>query len=121
MPSMLLERSERVSNREGGKQRKAEEGKKYKGERGSTSRLQSAVFHSGAHMLLGTHPIPARSPAEREGQNGEVMRRDGGRQKDEEEKKRPREFGWLDDEGMSRWNYQGEDKKRGFGETGSRG
>lgn len=24
-------------------------------------------------MLLGTHPIPARSPAEREGQNGEEM------------------------------------------------
>lgn len=38
-------------------------------------------FHSGAHMLLGTHPIPARSPAEREGQNGreieEGRRRDG--------------------------------------------
>lgn len=26
-------------------------------------------------MLLGTHPIPARSPAEREGQNRKEMRR----------------------------------------------
>lgn len=25
-------------------------------------------------MLLGTHPIPARSPAEREGQNGKETR-----------------------------------------------
>lgn len=31
-------------------------------------------------MLLGTHPIPARSPAEREGRNGK-MRTEGGRQK----------------------------------------
>lgn len=31
-------------------------------------------------MLLGTHPIPARSPAEREGQNGKEMR-EGGRQR----------------------------------------
>lgn len=29
-------------------------------------------------MLLGTHPIPARSPAEREGQIRKEMRRGGG-------------------------------------------
>lgn len=32
-------------------------------------------------MLLGTHPIPARSPAEREGQNRKEIRREGGRQR----------------------------------------
>lgn len=32
-------------------------------------------------MLLGTHPIPARSPAEREGQNGKETRREGDREK----------------------------------------
>lgn len=32
-------------------------------------------------MLLGTHPIPARSPAEREGQTSKEMRTEGGRQK----------------------------------------
>ncbi|TNN66713.1 hypothetical protein EYF80_023102 [Liparis tanakae] len=31
-------------------------------------------------MLLGTRPIPARSPAEREGQNGKEMRRERGGQ-----------------------------------------
>lgn len=36
-------------------------------EEGGGREYTSAVFHSGAHMLLGTHPIPARSPAEREG------------------------------------------------------
>lgn len=34
-------------------------------------------------MLLGTHPIPARSPAEREGQNGKETRE--GRETEEEE------------------------------------
>lgn len=45
-------------------------------------------------MLLGTHPIPARSPAEREGQNGKEMReggregeREGGREGVETERK----------------------------------
>lgn len=28
-------------------------------------------------MLLGTHPIPARSPAEREGQNRKEARKEG--------------------------------------------
>lgn len=32
-------------------------------------------------MLLGTHPIPARSPAEREGQNGMEMRGEGGQKR----------------------------------------
>lgn len=42
-------------------------------------------------MLLGTHPIPARSPAEREGQNRK-MTREGGRERGgtEEERKRRR-------------------------------
>lgn len=31
-------------------------------------------------MLLGTHPIPARSPAEREGHNGKEMGIERGRQ-----------------------------------------
>lgn len=39
------------------------------------------VFHSAQHMLNGTHPIPARSPAEREGQTSKEMRTEGGRQK----------------------------------------
>lgn len=43
--------------------------------------VKSAVFHSGQHMLLGTHPIPARSPAEREGQTRKEMRTEGGRQR----------------------------------------
>lgn len=38
-------------------------------------------FHSGAYMLLGTHPIPARSPAEREGQTRKEMRAEGRGQK----------------------------------------
>lgn len=38
-------------------------------------------------MLLGTHPIPARSPAEREGQIEKEMRREGsgGERETEEE------------------------------------
>lgn len=41
-------------------------------------------------MLLGTHPIPARSPAEREGQNGKEMRREGGRETEEERRRKRR-------------------------------
>lgn len=39
-------------------------------------------------MLLGTHPIPARSPAEREGQNGKETRREGDRRVEEEKGRR---------------------------------
>lgn len=35
-------------------------------------------------MLLGTRPIPARSPAEREGQNGEGMKGEEHRQEGRE-------------------------------------
>lgn len=42
------------------------------------SKTKSAVFHSAHYMLLGTHPIPARSPAEREGQTSKEMRTEGG-------------------------------------------
>lgn len=41
-------------------------------------------------MLLGTHPIPARSPAEREGQNGKETRREGDRRVEEEKGRRRR-------------------------------
>lgn len=44
------------------------------------SHKKGAVFHSAQYMLLGTHPIPARSPAEREGQTSKGMRAEGGRQ-----------------------------------------
>lgn len=54
-------------------------------------------------MLLGTRPIPARSPAEREGQNGKEMRRERGGQK-----RRGGTVGsgeWV----ISRWNDWGEE------------
>lgn len=46
-----------------------------------TTKTKSAVFHSAQYMLLGTHPIPARSPAEREGQTSKEMRTEGGGQR----------------------------------------
>lgn len=51
-------------------------------------------------MLLGTHPIPARSPAEKEGQNDEGMRRKGDRGGEEEEGRGV--CGWT--MGIGRWN-----------------
>lgn len=45
--------------------------KSIKEREGVGSDYKVQFFHSSAHMLLGTHPIPARSPAEKEGQNGE--------------------------------------------------
>lgn len=50
-------------------------------ERRSKKKNKGAVFHSAQYMLLGTHPIPARSPAEREGQTSKEMRTEGGGQK----------------------------------------
>lgn len=65
-------------------------------------------------MLLGTHPIPARSPAEREGQKRKEMGgREGGREEDEEEE------GWgiLDGEwGSVGRMIGGEREKVGFWE-----
>lgn len=70
-------------------------------------------------MLLGTHPIPARSPAEREGQNGKEMMRKGDRGREEEEDEEGRGVcGWT--MGFSRWNDWGEEteKSRDFGRRG---
>lgn len=65
-------------------------------------------------MLLGTHPIPARSPAEREGQNGKEMR-EGGRETEEEEGR----GGWgVENGGISRLNEWGEEAEKKW-ETGS--
>lgn len=51
--------------------------------RSKKKKKRSAVFHSAQYMLLGTHPIPARSPAEREGQTSKEMRTEGGGQRRE--------------------------------------
>lgn len=74
-------------------------------------------------MLLGTHPIPARSPAEREGQNGKETRREGGRETEEERKRRRRrrdgEFvggEWGSEDGMIGGRRQR--KSRDFGRRG---
>lgn len=72
-------------------------------------------------MLLGTHPIPARSPAEREGQNGKETRREGDRGGLEEAGKRRRGWGvcgWRT--GIGRWKNSREKiaKKWGFGGDG---
>lgn len=64
------------------------------------------IFHSGAHMLLGTHPIPARSPAEREGQNGKETR-EGGRQR----RRRDGEVGGGE-RGISRLNEWGRRQRK---------
>ncbi len=64
-------------------------------------------------MLLGTHPIPARSPAEREGQNEKEMsgEREGGRRGGEEEGQGV--CGWT--MGFNRLNNRGEETEKKLG------
>lgn len=63
-------------------------------------------------MLLGTHPIPARSPAEREGQK-EKMRLERKGDRGGEEKEGRGVCGWT--MGISRWNDWGEETEKKWG------
>lgn len=66
-------------------------------------------------MLLGTHPIPARSPAEREGQKEKEMRREreGDRRGEEDVEEGRGVCGWT--MGISRRNDWGEETEKKWG------
>lgn len=68
-------------------------------------------------MLLGTHPIPARSPAEREGgQNGKETRREGDRGGLKEAGTRRRDGGFMGGEtGSGGWNSLGRRQRKSRG------